>query len=93
MRKNRAFTLLVVFTLALGIGVNAVVFSMVASVLFGSLPGEKPQELVRLYSGDQQGAAEHDPVALPIYTEYRRDLKSITKLSAFRDVRYQFFAR
>jgi putative ABC transport system permease protein len=86
MRKNRAFTLLVMLTLSLGIGVNAVVFSMVASVLFGSLPGEKPQELIRLYSGDQQGAAGHDPLGLPIYTEYRSDLKSITKLSAFRDV-------
>jgi putative ABC transport system permease protein len=90
MRKNRAFTLLVVLTLALGIGVNAVVFSMVASVLFGSLPGEKPQELIRLYSGDQQGAVGHDSIALPIYTEYRSDLKSITRLSAFRDVSLNF---
>ncbi len=90
MRKSRAFTLLVVLTLALGIGVNAVVFSMVASVLFGTLPGEKPQELIRLYSGDQQGAVGHDSVALPIYTEYRSDFKSVTKLSAFRDVSLNF---
>jgi len=90
MRKSPTFTALVVLTLALGIGVNAVVFSMVASVLFGSLPGVKPQELVRLYSTVTKDGSEHDAVALPIYQEYRANLKSFAKLSAYRDVPVNF---
>jgi putative ABC transport system permease protein len=90
MRKSPAFTLLVVLTLALGIGVNATVCSMVASVLFAQLPGEKPHELVRLYSGEKKDAGVHDAIALPIYKEYRTNLKSITLLSAYRDVSLNF---
>lgn len=90
MRKSPAFTLLIVLTLALGIGVNAVVFSMVAGVLFGSLPGVNPQELVRLYGTVTKEGSERDAVALPIFQEYRANLKSFAKLSAYRDVSVNF---
>jgi putative ABC transport system permease protein len=90
IRKSPTFTALMVLTLALGIGVNAVVFSMVASVLFGSLPGENPRELVRLYSTEEKGSADREAVALPIYQQYRADLKSFSKLAAYRDASINF---
>src|SRR5688572_19812517 len=43
--RNRAFALACVLTLALGIGVNSAIFSVVNAVLFAPLPYHKPEQL------------------------------------------------
>jgi len=48
LRKNTAFTAVVIFTLALGIGANTAIFSIIDAVLMRSLPVENPSELVRI---------------------------------------------
>ena len=48
--RNRAFALACVLTLALGIGVNSAIFSVVHGVLFAPLPYEKPEQLVTIWT-------------------------------------------
>ena len=73
--KKPGFTLIAVLSLALGIGANTAIFSLVDAVLIKSLPVHEPKELVLFGKGEDQGASIGVPdrsVDLLSYRFYRQ---------------------
>jgi putative ABC transport system permease protein len=56
--KNPAFTTVAVLTLALGIGANTAIFSLIDAVMLRLLPVEKPEELLQVQYGDPDWGGE-----------------------------------
>jgi putative ABC transport system permease protein len=84
MRKSPGFTAVVILTLALGIGANAAIFSIVNAVLLRSLPYHDPDRLVKI-TFNNPGIDLHDvPFSLPEW----EDLKS--RAGIFEDVSVVF---
>jgi predicted permease len=85
--KNPGFTLIAVLTLALGIGANTVVFSIINAVLFRPRPVAEPERLVELYSSDARnpygGSSYQD------YLSFRDQGEVFSGLAAYRPGRYK----
>lgn len=81
LRRSPGFTAVAVATLALGIGVNGTIFSVVSAVLFRPLPVERPAELVSVY-GRTVTEATHDALSYPNYLDYRAQTGTLSGLMA-----------
>jgi putative ABC transport system permease protein len=85
LRKNPAFTIIATLTLALGIGANTAIFSIVDVLLFRPLPVSKPNELVRLFNGKTRGNAGTAYISYPAFLAYRGDADAFSGLAAYID--------
>src|SRR5262245_24769998 len=80
--KKPGFTLLVMLTLALGIGANSLVFSLVFSTILKPLPVNQPDELVVLAT-KQPYSTSYDSVSYPDYKDYAQNNRSFSDLIAY----------
>ncbi len=85
LRKNLGFTTVAVFTLALGIGANTAIFSVVDVLLFRPLPVSKPEELARFGSSDTRDGPGGYRLSFPAYIEYRDHAQAFSGLAAWTD--------
>ena len=81
LRRSPAFTLTAIGTLALGIGANAAIFSLVKAVLLEPLPYQDPSRLVMIWNPSE----EKDPTWLsaPEIESYRHEAHSFASLAAW----------
>ena len=78
VRKNLGFTAIAVLTLALGVGANTAVFSVINGLLLRPLPVERPDELFAISRGDGAGP----PASYPDYMYYRDQNQVFSGLAA-----------
>ncbi len=71
------FTAVAVITVALAIGANTTVFSLVNALLLRPLPYKNPQELVLLWEKFSAQGLDQIPVSAPEYLDYEKELKSL----------------
>jgi predicted permease len=82
LRRNPGFTLVAVLTLALGIGVNTGIFSVVEGVLLAPLHYFEPDRLVMVWENNPRFPRVWD--SYPNFQDWQRSAHSFEKMAAFR---------
>ena len=71
LRQSPAFTLIAVMTLALGIGLNTAIFSLVNDLFLRGLPFQEPARVVHFFGGDKSRDLVDLPVSAPRFEHFR----------------------
>lgn len=81
LRRDPGFAVITVLVLAIGIGANTALFTVVNAVLLRQLPFREPDNLIRIWSSRPDMAK--GPFSLPDFLDYREQNRSFERLSAF----------
>lgn len=77
------FTLIVLLTLALGIGANTAIFSVVRAVLLEPLPFPDAERVVRVWHANQSSNALNGPVSEPDFLDWKAQSKTAVTMGGF----------
>jgi putative ABC transport system permease protein len=83
LRRAPLFALTAIATLALGVGANAAIFSVVHAVALRPLPYEEPDRLIRIWEDNQTLAISGFAVSLPNFVSWRERSKTMD-IAAFQ---------
>jgi len=83
LRKVPAFTIVVLLTLALGIGANTAIFSVVRGVLLEPLPFANSDRLVRIWHENRASGVSQGRVSEPDFLDWRRESRLAESMGAF----------
>lgn len=89
LAKSPVFTTVAILSLALGIGANTAIFSLIDTLMLRPLPVPHPEELVQL---QMQGRKQNPSLFLthPMFEQIRRQSRVFTGIFAWTDHRFQW---
>ncbi len=82
LRRNPGFTIVAVITLALGIGANTAIFSVVNGVLLDPLPYPHPEQLITVH--ESKANFQYGSVSYPNFRDWQKNNRVFTALAARR---------
>jgi hypothetical protein len=81
LRKNPGFTAAVILTLALGIGANTAMFSVVEGAVLAPLPYREPDRLVMVFESNLR--FPQDSISYPNFQDWQRNAGSFQQMAAY----------
>ncbi|HKQ93286.1 MAG TPA: ABC transporter permease [Blastocatellia bacterium] len=83
LMKKPGFALIAVITLALGIGANTAIFSVVNAVLLRPLPYAEPERLVALWESNTQRPMSRNSISYPNFFDWRAQSQSFERMASY----------
>jgi putative ABC transport system permease protein len=80
--NHPGFTLIAIVTLALGIGVNTAIFSVVRGVLLRPLPFSESERLIGIRES-KEGEGHNNPMAWRSFAEFRDKAQTLESIAAY----------
>jgi putative ABC transport system permease protein len=91
MRRAPAFSAVVVLTLALGIGANTAIFSVVNAVLLRPLPFKDPERVVMVWlNGAEAAGGDRVPMSLADFLDWRAQTHSFERVAFFHTDNFNY---
>ena len=90
LRKSPGFAVVAIVTLALGIGANVAIFSVVNAVLLRPLPYKDPDRLVYVWSAEKARGVDQSTVSIPDLQDWRRQNRVFDGMAAVSETRFNF---
>ena len=85
--RHPGFTIVAVLALALGIGANTAIFSVVNAVLLRPLPYKQAERLVWIWGTNPRNDIEHETASAPDYNDWKAQGQSFEEMGAFVNTR------
>jgi len=83
LSRTLAFTVTAVLVMALGIGANVTLFTVVRSVLLKPLPFREPDRLIQLYEKSPDGRREYSYIAGGMYAAWKKAASSVEQMAIY----------
>ena len=83
LSRAPAFTIVALLTLAIGVGANTAIFSVIDTVLLRSAPVRDIDHLAVIWETDRNSGTTREPGSLPDYLDYKQRAQQVEQIAAF----------